>query len=100
MSWWLSQILVHSRRITVGKFIDLYTRFRTERWWSANLFGLAKNRDLFVIKKIHHWTHLCYKDSCFGWEHPVEMDHTWKFLVAKNRDLIAIKKSNTNSKKT
>jgi hypothetical protein len=68
---------------------------------TTHLFGLAKNRDLFVInKKIHHWTHLCYKDSCFGWEHPVEMDHTWKFLVAKNRDLNAIKKSNTNSKKT
>lgn len=39
---------------------------------TTHLFGLAKNRDLFVIKKIHHWTHLCYNDSCFGWEHPVE----------------------------
>jgi hypothetical protein len=73
-------------------------------------FGLANNLDLFAIKKSGTGTNSTevhvlsaekdYKDFSLHTGTPLEMtDETWAFVVAANRDVVAIKKG-SNSKPT
>ena len=73
-------------------------------------FAMAKNGDLFAIKKSNtrsgtelHILDASTRYTTFkvqtGTPLP-QTDHTWKFLVDGNRDLVALRKSNTRSQRT
>ena len=73
------------------------------------VFAMAKNDDLFAIKKSNTGTELTILEARSKYQKlerhaeaiPLpETDHTWKFLVGENRDLVAIKKSDTWSHRT
>jgi hypothetical protein len=74
-------------------------------------FALASNNDLFVIKKSHTGTHTTEVHVLSSGSHYQtfslhtgtalhETDDTFEFLLAQNKDLFVIKKSNTGSHTT
>lgn len=71
------------QEVMVGKFIDLYTRFRSERWWSANL---SESHNFEADEYILHNNM------------PYVCEHTWEILLAPdNNELLCIKKFDTKT---
>ena len=103
-------MLVYMFRETSGiKVLETCSRIPLEKSNHMFVFAMAKNDDLFAIKKSNTGTEVNILEARSQYKKlerhaeaiPLpETDHTWKFLVGENRDLVAIKKSDTRSHRT
>ena len=109
-NWNDRKISVYTFRETSGiKLLRYCFRIPLEKSNHMLVFAMAKNDDLFAIKKSNTGTELNILEARSQYKKlerhaeaiPLpETDHTWKFLVGENRDLVAIKKSDTRSHRT